>query len=83
MAIQTRLNGSLQVSGLSIGANTIPHGLGTVPQTIKLRPALIDCLMYQEDVNQLWAQTAPSDGTNFYITVKAGAPLSGIVDFWC
>ena len=83
MAIQLRLNGSLQITGLSTGSNTIPHGLPVAPQMVKLRPSLPDMLMYEQDENQFWTETQPSDGTNFYLTVKSGAPTAGIIDFWC
>jgi hypothetical protein len=59
----------LDITGLSAGANTIPHGLKTTSQgTVSIQ---------REDVlltsNVQVHQTQPGDSTNLYYTVDSGA----------
>lgn len=64
---------TLAVSGLTAGsANTIPHNLGTVPQTVKPNPG----------ASGLWGVTQPADATNIYITVGGGGATSGFITCW-
>lgn len=64
--------GTLNVSGLSTGANTIPHGLGTVPQKVSLNPGAAG----------LWGTTQPADATNVYVTVGTGGATAGWINVW-
>jgi len=60
----------LIVSGLSEGANTVPHGLPFTPSMLRLRPGAAG----------LWGETQPPDDTNVYITVGTGGATGGIID---
>jgi hypothetical protein len=58
----------LAIAGLTAGAaNTVPHGLPTVPV----------CISYNPGASGLWGETQPPDATNVYITVGAGGATSG------
>jgi len=63
--------GTLTVSGLVEGPNTIPHGLGFKPIRLNLRPG----------AEGLWGETASPDELNIYITVGAGGALAGRLDY--
>jgi hypothetical protein len=58
----------LDISGLSVGANTIPHGLKTTSQgsvTIMRENVLLTSVMACH-------QSSPGDATNLYYTVDSG-----------
>ena len=60
----------LTVSGLTAGANVVPHGLPGVPQSVGLDAGAAG----------LWGVTQPADATNIYITVGAGGHTSGLIN---
>lgn len=60
----------LAVAGLVAGANVVPHGLPSVPQTVGLDAGAAG----------LWGVTQPADATNIYITVGAGGHTSGLIN---
>lgn len=60
----------LTITGLSEGANTVPHGLAFTPRNIGLRPG----------AGGLWGETSAPDATNIYITVGSGGATAGVVD---
>ncbi|MGC2234255.1 MAG: hypothetical protein WBA09_22330 [Candidatus Acidiferrum sp.] len=61
----------LAVSGLTAGAaNSIPHGLPGVPQTVDLNPSALG----------LWGETSIADATNIYVTVGTGGATSGWIN---
>ncbi len=61
---------SLAISGLAVGANTVPHGLVAAPLRVTYRPG----------AGGLWGETSAPDATNLYITVGTGGATSGTVD---
>ena len=63
--------GSLTITGLAEGANTIPHGLPFVPLQLHLRPG----------ASGLWGETQVPDSTNIYITVGTGGATAGTIDY--
>ena len=63
--------GQLTITGLSEGANVVPHGLVFAPSQMHLRPG----------ATGLWGETQLPDATNIYITVGVGGATSGIIDF--
>jgi len=71
MAADERRYGSLTVTGLAAGANTIPHGLPFIPSRLSFRPSALG----------LWGETAAPDATNIYVTVGTGGALSGAIDY--
>lgn len=63
-------NHRLTITGLSEGANTIPHGLAYTPGRVSLRPG----------ATGLWGETAAPDSTNLYVTVGSGGATAGTID---
>ena len=60
----------LGITGLSVGANTIRHGLGKKPIRLSLRPGAAG----------KWGETQLPDDVNLYITVGSGAATTGRID---
>jgi len=72
MASTERRFGKLTITGLSEGANTVPHGLPFTPSRLSFRPG----------AGGLWGETSAPTGTNIYITVGSGGATAGVVDYW-
>ncbi len=66
-----RRRGTLTITGLSEGANTVPHGLSFTPNRLSLRPG----------GGGLWGETSAPTSTNIYITVGSGGATAGKVDY--
>jgi len=62
---------ALAVTGLTAAAaNTIPHGLPTIPVIVNPVPG----------ASGLWGQTQAADATNIYITVGTGGATAGTIN---
>jgi hypothetical protein len=58
----------LTITGLTAAsANTVPHGLGVVPQSVDIEAGAAG----------LWGETSAPDATNIYITVGTAGATSG------
>jgi hypothetical protein len=63
--------GTLNVTGLTPGANNVPHGLPFAPTRICLRPIGV----------YGWSETAMPSATTIFVQVAAGATANGYIDY--
>lgn len=71
MGASERRRGSLAITGLADGANTIPHGLPFTPSRLSLRPSALG----------LWGETSAPSSSSIFITVGTSGAHDGTIDY--